>query len=446
MIEKGLLIAGVEEDSIGFEMGICRGDRLLSINGETVLDTVEFKFHEASEELVLKIKKSSGEVVDFDIEKDFYEEVGLVFEDMISDPKVCTNNCIFCFVDQMPQGMRKSLYIKDDDSRMSFLQGSFVTLTNMKDEDIDRIIRYRISPINVSIHTTDSELRKKMLGNRFAGKIMEYLKRLTDAGIEVKGQIVLCPGWNDGEYLKKTIFDLAALWPSMSCLAIVPVGVTRFRNGLPHLDVVDEVKANEVLDQVEGYQKELLERLDSRFVYCSDEFYLIGNRKMMSFEEYEGFPQIEDGVGLVTLFRDEIQLALEDLDALEEVESGYGEEPIGITVMTGEYAGPILDDALAEIGKRVKGLTWRVIQVKNEVFGDTVKVAGLLTGSDLIRSIRTEGIMGDVLITDAMLKEGTTLFLDDLNVEDLEKEGVRVHCAREDGSDLVEIIVNLLSM
>lgn len=438
MVEKGLLIASVEADSIGEELGIKRGDRLLSINGEIVNDSVEYKFNEACENLVLKIRNNKGETVDFEIEKDFYEEVGFVFEDMVSEPKVCTNNCVFCFVDQMPKGMRKSLYIKDDDSRMSFLQGSFVTLTNMKPEDIDRIIKYRISPINVSIHTTDPELRVSMLKNRFAGRLMEYLKKLSENGIEIKGQIVLCPGINDGDYLKKSVFELSELWPSMSCLAIVPVGVTKYRDGLPILRVVEKAGAEELIDQVGEWQKELLEKLGSRFVYCSDEFYIIGDKPLMDYDDYEGFPQIENGVGLITLFKEEIEMALVNLPKHKRKHKIRE-----LSVLTGEYAAQIMEEAFGKIEQKMPGMSYRIIPVENVFFGNTVKVAGLLTGNDIIRTIEEKNITGNVLITDSMIKEGTDIFLDDIRISDIEKKGVKIHIVREDGSNMVDIISKL---
>ena len=433
MVEKGLLIANVEEDSIGYELGLKKGDRLLSINGEVVGDTVEYKFHEASENLILRVQIEKGQIVDFEIEKDFYEELGIIFEDMVSEPKVCTNNCIFCFVDQMPKGMRKSLYVKDDDSRMSFLQGSFVTLTNLKPEDIDRIIKYRISPINVSIHTTDPELRADMLKNRFAGKLMDYLKKLSENGIEIKGQIVLCPGINDGEYLKKSVYELSELWPSLSCLAIVPVGITKYREGLPALSVVDAEEAGDLIESVEKWQNEFLEKFDSRFVYCSDEFYIIGEKPFLNYDDYEGFPQIENGVGLITLFNEEIETALENLGPQN---NKFRE----LTALTGEYAEPIIRAAFEKISDKLPGLKFKTIAVKNEFFGETVKVAGLLTGNDIIKVIEEKSIAGNVLITDAMLKEGTDIFLDDIRLSELESKGVKVYVVCEDGSNLVDIV------
>ena len=433
MVEKGLLIANVEEDSIGYELGLKRGDRLLSINGEVVGDTVEYKFQEACEDLILRVQIEKGQIVDFEIEKDFYEELGIIFEDMVSEPKVCTNNCIFCFVDQMPKGMRKSLYVKDDDSRMSFLQGSFVTLTNMKPEDIDRIIKYRISPINVSIHTTDPKLREDMLKNRFAGKIMDYLKQLSENGIEIKGQIVLCPGINDGEYLEKSVYELSELWPSLSCLAIVPVGITKYREELPELRVVNAKEAGNLIESIETWQNEFLEKFDSRFVYCSDEFYIIGQKPFLKYDDYEGFPQIENGVGLITLFNEEIERALQNL----EFQNNKLRE---LTILTGEYAESLIKAAFEKISDKMPGLDFKVIAVKNEFFGETVKVAGLLTGNDIINTIEEKSIVGNVLITDAMLKEGTDNFLDDIRLCEVESKGVKVHVVYEDGSNLVDIV------
>ena len=436
MVEKGLLIANVEDESIGFDLGLKRGDRLLSINGEVVCDTVEYKFHEACEDLILRVQIEKGQIVDFEIEKNLYEELGIIFEDMVSEPKVCTNNCIFCFVDQMPKGMRRSLYVKDDDSRMSFLQGSFVTLTNLKPEDIDRIIKYRISPINVSIHVTDPELRIEMLKNRFAGRLMDYLKKLSKNGIEIKGQIVLCPGINDGDYLKKSVYELSELWPSLSCLAIVPVGITKYREGLPELRVVNAKEAGDIIESVEKWQHEFLEKFDSRFVYCSDEFYIIGRKPFLKYDYYEGFPQIENGVGLITLFNEEIEIGIENMES-------QNNKLREITVLTGEYAASIIQTALEKIKHRLPGLKYRVIAVKNSFFGETVKVAGLLTGNDIINTIEKNSIVGNVLITDAMLKEGTDIFLDDIRLCDVESKGVKVFVVCEDGSDLVDIVNHL---
>ena len=399
-------------------------------------DTVEYKFHEACEYIILRVQIEKGQIVDFEIEKDFYEELGIIFEDMVSEPKTCTNNCIFCFVDQMPKGMRKSLYVKDDDSRMSFLQGSFVTLTNLKPEDIDRIIKYRISPINVSVHATDPELRIEMLKNRFAGRLMDYLKKLSENGIEIKGQIVLCPGINDGDYLKKSVYELSKLWPSLSCLAIVPVGITKYRDGLPALRVVNAKEAGDIIESVEKWQHEFLEKYDSRFVYCSDEFYIIGRKPFLKYDDYEGFPQIENGVGLITLFNEEIEIGLENIDSQNNKLRAF-------TVLTGEYAASIIQTALEKIEDRMPGLKFRVIAVKNRFFGETVKVAGLLTGNDIINAIEENSIVGNVLITDAMLKEGTDIFLDDIRLCDVENKWVKVHVVCEDGSNLVDIVNGL---
>ncbi len=494
-VETGLIIASVDSDSISEELGIERGDILLSINEEYVNDTVEFRYHEASEDVLIRIKKNNGEIIDFEIEKDYYEELGLVFEDMISDPKTCTNKCIFCFIDQMPPGMRRSLYIKDDDSRMSFLQGSFVTLTNMKQEDIDRIIKYRISPINVSVHTTDPELRTNMLGNRFAGKIMDYLRQLADNNIEIKAQVVLCPEINDGENLSRTITDLMALWPSVSCLAIVPVGLTKYRTGLKEISTVTKEIASDVITLVQTLQEASREKNGVGFAFCSDEFYLIAERALPHYEEYEDFPQLENGVGLVTLFKEEIKMSLEDSKGLLKLikrskkTSGTRSESLNkknhetekheiekretekckiknncektekvITVLTGEYATPILEEALLEIenklieiskkeiSKKEKRseikLNWKVISVKNDFFGHSVKVAGLLTGQDLMKSIIDNALKGTVLITESMLKDSTEIFLDDITIRDIEqKTQVKIVVVREDGSDFVEKVL-----
>lgn len=432
---QSINIKDVKKGSIADELGIQNGDKLLSINGEKVNDIIEYKYLISDEFLVLEIEKADGEIWEFEIEKDYDEDLGLVFEGIIDEPKSCHNKCIFCFIDQLPKGMRKTLYFKDDDTRLSFLQGNFLSLTNMKDKDIDKIIKFRISPINISIHTTDMELRKKMLNNKNADRLLDYMGRLKNGRIEMKGQIVLCPDINDGEHLDKTIKDLYAFYPELSCVAIVPVGLTKYREELFPLKEYNERTAAQVIDQVEAMQKINLNRLGTRFVFLSDEFYLIANRQIQPYDNYEGFSQIENGVGIIALFNAELDASLERIEQYEEV-SAEG------TIVTGEYAMPILRKACDKIMDKLPGLNLNVIGIKNEFFGSSVKVSGLVTAGDIISQLKGKNISRNIFIPDNMLRRGDPVFLDDLTIEDIEKElGVKVIVCKQDGSDLVENIL-----
>lgn len=432
---QSINIKDVKKGSIADELGIQNGDKLLSINGEKVNDIIEYKYLISDEFLVLEIEKADGEIWEFEIEKDYDEDLGLVFEGIIDEPKSCHNKCIFCFIDQLPKGMRKTLYFKDDDTRLSFLQGNFLSLTNMKDKDIDKIIKFRISPINISIHTTDMELRKKMLNNKNADKLLDYMGRLKNGRIEMKGQIVLCPDINDGEHLDKTIKDLYVFYPELSCVAIVPVGLTKYREELFPLKEYNERTAAQVIDQVEAMQKINLNRLGTRFVFLSDEFYLIANRQIQPYDNYEGFSQIENGVGIIALFNAELDASLERIEQYEEV-SAEG------TIVTGEYAMPILRKACDKIMDKLPGLNLNVIGIKNEFFGSSVKVSGLVTAGDIISQLKGKNISRNIFIPDNMLRRGDPVFLDDLTIEDIEKElGVKVIVCKQDGSDLVENIL-----
>jgi putative radical SAM enzyme (TIGR03279 family) len=429
-------IVDVRPDSIASELGIEKGDKLLTINGASIRDTLEYRFLTTDEFLEVEILKKNGECWIYEVEKEYDDDIGIVFDGIIDDPKSCHNKCLFCFVDQLPKGMRETLYFKDDDTRLSFLQGNFVTLTNLKAHEIDKIIKYRISPINVSVHTTDSDLRVKMLNNKNAGKIVDYLAMLKEGGIEIKAQIVLCPGINDGQYLEKTVKDLKAFYPELSCLAVVPVGLTRYRENLPELKVFDKENANRVINQIEALQAECLKELDTRFVFLSDEFYLTADRALPLYDAYEGFSQLENGVGLVTLLHEEIESSLMDITDTKE------HHIRNIVIATGEYAAPLMIEAADKIKDKIKQLQIEVVSLKNDFFGHGVKVAGLLTGQDIINQLKENKLIENLLITDSMLRDGEAVFLDDITIEQIEKQlNVKISVCKEDGSDLVAKIL-----
>lgn len=437
MANTGVEILEVRPSSIADELGIKKGDKLISINGAGIRDILEYKYLTTDEFLEVEIENSSGEIWIYEVEKEYDEDIGIVFDGIIDKPKSCHNKCIFCFIDQLPSGMRETLYFKDDDTRLSFLQGNFVTLTNLSEREIGRIIKYRISPINVSVHTTDPELRKMMLNNKNAGKLMDYLEKLKEGGIEVKAQIVLCPGVNDGEHLAKTLTDLSALHPEVSCVAVVPAGITKHRQGLYELKEYDRESASKVIEQIIVYQDRFLAELNTRFVFLSDEFYLIAGKDLPGYNEYEGFNQLENGVGLVTLFNEEVQSGLAN-------QNRYIKRERLVSIVTGEYAAPNITYVASKIMKAIPDLEIRVFPIVNDFFGHGVKVAGLLTGKDIIEQLKGKAIGSDVFIPECMLKRDESVFLDDITVEQLERGlGAKVTVCREDGSDLVEKILLL---
>lgn len=405
-------ISEVQEGSIAHSLGICVGDELVAINGRPVTDIIDYIFLTADEAISLDIRNAQGELLHFDIKKDFYDEVGLDFENPIMDEaKSCRNKCAFCFIDQMPKGMRDTLYFKDDDSRLSFLQGNFVTLTNVSEADLDRMIEYRISPINVSVHTTDPDLRVKMLRNRFAGDIMARLQRLTDARIEVNAQIVLCPEINDKEALTKTLKDLAELSPWLVSVAIVPVGLTKHREGLETLRCFTKEESQAVIEQVSALQETFLETLDTRFAFLSDEFYIMAGVDLPEYDAYEGFIQLENGVGLMCKFETELMDALEAL----EIDNASSLKPQRATLFTGYSASAFMKKQAEKI-QAILPLTINVVQVDNDFFGRTITVAGLIVGSDIVDQSKDLELGDFVIIPRSMMKADEDIFLDDMTI------------------------------
>ncbi len=435
------VIIMVEEDSIAEEMEIEVGDILISINGTEVKDVFDYRYLVQDEFLEVEIEKSAlgGETWVLEIEKEQYDDLGIVFESGLMDnQKSCTNKCIFCFIDQLPKGMRETLYFKDDDSRLSFLQGNYVTLTNMKDEDLDRIIFYHLSPINVSVHTTNLELRKEMLKNKNAVKIVDNIQKIVDAGIQLNFQIVMVRGVNDGEELDKTIKDLSEFMPNAQSLSVVPVGITKYREGLYDMTELDKEYANKCIDQVEKWQRHLKEKHGSAFVFISDEYYVVAEREIPDYDSYENFPQIENGVGMMACLKHDV------LEALEEGEYKNPTKPGKIGIVTGELSFNFITNLINTIKAKYSNIDVDVIKVENNFFGRTINVSGLLTGADIIGTIKGNNKKYDkIIIPKNCLRDGDVVFLDDLEISDAEAQtGFKFVSINEtDGFSLVDEIL-----
>ncbi|MDM0462207.1 DUF512 domain-containing protein [Clostridium perfringens] len=434
-------IAEVLPGGIGEELGFEKGDILLSINGTKVEDILDYRFLLADEYVEVEILKPNKEVWEFEIEKEYGEDLGVEFEEAILDKaKSCTNKCIFCFIDQLPKGMRKTLYFKDDDSRLSFLQGNFVTLTNMKDEDIDRIIKYRISPINVSVHTTNPDLRKKILNNRFAGNVYERLQKLAAAGITVNAQIVVMPGINNGDELVRTVEDLYKLRPSIENVAAVPIGITKFREGLADLEIYNKETAKEELDRIKVLQEKYMKEIGSPFVRLSDEFYVMADEEVPNEEFYNGYEQIEDGVGMIRLLRETMAVDIKN----KLTKSGKGK----FTLITGTSAFKELNQVCTDIREVNNNIDIKCKVILNDFFGHTITVAGLLTGQDVIAQLKDNIDSEYLIMADNMFRKGyepgditQRIMLDDLTAKDIEERlGVKVIVCSYTGEDLIDLI------
>ena len=430
-MDKGCLILRVEQESLAEMAGIEPGDRLMLLNGHEVRDVLEYRYLMSEYEITVTVQKKNGDIEEITIEND-YEDIGIEFESGLMDnAKSCTNKCIFCFIDQLPKGMRETVYFKDDDTRLSFLQGNYVTLTNMKEDELQRMIDMHVSPINISVHTTNPELRVKMLNNRFAGKVYDIMKRFSKNNIHMNCQIVLCPGYNDEKELDRTITDIAKLYPYVDSLAIVPVGLTAHREGLCKLCEFDSLGAKKVIEQVGKYQKKYLKKFGTRLVYLSDEFYLKAGVDLPEPEEYEGFPQLENGVGLIPGMEEEF------LEAVLRIAKKKRNRRISLA--TGELAYDFIKSMTERIERAAPGFSAEVFAVKNEFFGGGVNVAGLVCGGDIIKQLKGRITTEELFIPQVMLRDDDELFLDDVTVADLEKAlNVKVSAVLNDGYDFVE--------
>ena len=423
-------ILKIEKGSIAEEIGLEPGDKLLSVNGEKFTDTLEYRFLISEEYIELEIETKDGENVICEIEKEEYEDLGIEFiNPLIDKPRSCKNKCIFCFIDQLPKGLRKPLYFKDDDTRLSFLNGNYVTLTNIDEKEIDKIIKIRLSPINISVHTTEDELRCFMLNNRFAGGILEKIKKLTDNGITVNCQIVLVKGVNDKEHLIKTIRDLSSFYPYMHSLSVVPIGITDFRDGLYKVDEFTKEDANEIVNAVSSLQAEFLEKYSSRIVYLADEFYIMSDYDLPSSEVYEDFPQIENGVGMMSSFLEEANDAL----------LNKKDKKITKTMVTGELAYPYFLKLKEKIEEKLPSVKLNVIKGINKLFGSKITVTGLLCGNDIIEALKGVEIGDNLMLSIDTLRAEKDMFLDDMTIAEMEaKLNTKILFCDINGEDFIE--------
>lgn len=429
------IIREVVKDSIAWELQIEPGDELLKISGQAVEDVFDYHYLTNEEELELLIRKPDGEEWELEIEKEYEDDLGIVFENEFMDQyRSCSNRCVFCFIDQMPPGMRETLYFKDDDSRLSFLQGNYVTLTNMSGEDIDRIVRYHLSPINISFHTTNPKLRCQMLNNRFAGDIFEKVQRLYDAGITMNGQIVLCRGLNDGEELERSIRDLTQFLPLLESVSIVPVGLTKYREGLYPLEPFEKEDAVKVLKTVHAWQEKIWAESGTHFVHCSDEWYILAQEDLPEAERYDGYLQLENGVGMLRLLKEEIQESLRN-----RKKNGKKRK---ISIATGQLPYDFLKKYIIMIQEKYPGIQVQIYPVRNDFFGERITVSGLLTGQDLMAQLAGKDLGEELLIPCSMHRAGEDVFLDDVTVSQLEEKlGVHVRIVAESGEAFVRAVL-----
>ena len=421
--------------SIAEEMGIEPGDRLISIDGQEIEDVFDYQFYEESEELVLLIEKPDGEQWELEIEKEADEPLGIEFgQGLMDEYRSCRNKCIFCFIDQMPPGMRDTLYFKDDDSRLSFLQGNYITLTNMSSHDVERIVRYRLEPINISFQTTNPELRCRMLHNRFAGDALKKVDILYRGGIEMNGQIVLCKGVNDGEELERSIRDLTRYLPLLKSVSVVPVGLTRFREGLYPLEPFTKEEAREVLSVIHRWQEKIYKQYGLHFIHAGDEWYLLAEEDIPEEERYDGYLQLENGVGMLRLLFNEFEEGMSRL--------GGGPGSGAISAATGKLAYPYIRRMADRVEEQFPGRKIHVYCIRNDFFGERITVSGLVTGQDIIAQLKGKELGSRLLLPCNMLKADEDVFLDDITVKEVSDAlQVPVDIVKSSGQDLIDAML-----
>lgn len=429
------IINQVAPDSIAEELEIEVGDILLEINGNKIEDIFDYQYYTQDEYIEVLIQKPSGEEWLLEIDKDYDEDLGISFENgLMDDYRSCHNKCIFCFIDQMPKGMRDTLYFKDDDSRLSFLQGNYVTLTNMSDEDVERIIKYNLSPINVSFQTTNPELRCKMLNNRFAGDALKKAWKLAEAGIMMNGQIVLCKGVNDGEELERSIRDLSKYLPNLESVSVVPVGLSKYRDGLYPLEPFTKEDAKEVLRIIHEWQDKLYPEYGLHFIHASDEWYILAEEELPEEESYDGYLQLENGVGMVRLLMNEFEEGMKQIT--REV------KPTEVSLVTGRLAFPYINKMAEQMMEKYPQLKIHVYAIRNDFFGEMITVSGLLTGQDILAQLKDKELGERVLLPQNVLKSGEAVFLDDVTLEEFEKAlQVQVDIVKSSGQDFIDAIL-----
>lgn len=429
------LITGVETGSIGEECGLEPGDKLGNVNGNEITDIFDYQYYIQENYLEVEIITKDGQECLLEIEKDEEEDLGIHFESYLMDEySSCCNKCIFCFIDQMPPGMRDTLYFKDDDSRLSFLQGNYITLTNMKEKDMDRVIRYHLAPINISVHTTNPTLRCQMLNNRFAGDVLEKIQRFADAEIPMNSQVVLCKGINDGEELDRTIGELGEFLPYMESLSVVPVGLTRYRDHLPTLQSFTKEDAQNVLEQIHRWQEHFKKTKGTSFVHASDEWFILAGWDFPPEEYYEGYGQLENGVGMMRLLISEVE------EALEKTEGDQRKRKVSLA--TAKLAFPTVQKLAEDIQNKYPQIDIRVYCIENLFFGEKITVSGLLTGQDIRNQLQGQDLGEELLLPCNVLKADEDIFLDDMTLEELSASlQVPVNIIQSDGQDFVHKII-----
>lgn len=426
-----VIISGVEHGSLAEKKKISAGDKLISINGNIINDVLDYRFYINETKLILSLKTAQDKSKLAIIKKDEFEDIGLEFETYLMDKqRSCKNKCIFCFIDQLPKGLRKSLYFKDDDSRLSFLFGNYITLTNLTDDEAERIIKMHISPVNVSVQTMNPELRVKMMANPKAGESLRYLKKFADAGITLNTQLVLCPGINDGDELEYSLNELSKLYPAVQSIAAVPVGLSDHREGLYQLEPYNEKTAGETIDTIDRFNEKFKAEHGEIIVYAADEFYLKAKRPMPDADYYNGFPQLENGVGMWALLKEEFENALDECEITRLDRR--------VTVVTGEAAYPLISELSKKAEDKIKGLSVRVVPVKNKLLGSMITVSGLLCGSDIADALSGTDLGDELIIPPNCLRSEGDMFLDDMTVDGLsDKLGIKITQNGSGGEDLL---------
>ena len=440
---KGHLIKKILPGSIAEEFELAPGDRLISINGHEIEDIFDYQFYAEDTYIEILIEKPDGEQWILEVDKEEDEDLGIEFDNGLMDEyRSCHNKCIFCFIDQMPKGMRDTLYFKDDDSRLSFLQGNYVTLTNMSEHDLDRIIQYHLSPINISFQTMNPELRCKMLNNRFAGEALKKVDRLNEAGIEMNGQIVLCKGVNDGEELAFSIREMMRYIPNLQSVSVVPVGLSKYRDGLFPLEPFTREDAREVLSTIHHYQNESYQKYGNHFIHASDEWYILAGEELPQEENYDGYLQLENGVGMMRLLLNEFEEAVKELQ--EKIRADALDfSSREISMATARLAYPFIRDMAARMMEMVPGLMIHVYEIRNDFFGEMITVSGLLTGQDLIAQLTGKELGEALYLPQNVLRSGEEVFLDDVTVTEMEKAlQVKVDIIKSSGRDFVNAVLD----